>query len=105
MSEIFLLFLFSFIPYSLLLSLYLPTFPLCFEERVESRENVVRGDVLANRDFYSRDETFLRLLVGKLKRMDLNAKGRAPWRNDNDRCRLYHEHSDHINCGGVKEEK
>ncbi|KAL8940527.1 MAG: hypothetical protein Q9216_002777 [Gyalolechia sp. 2 TL-2023] len=51
------------------------------------------------------DETFLRLLVGKLKRMDLNAKGRAPWRNDNDRCRLYHEHSSHVTCAGVKKEQ
>ncbi|KAL9604607.1 MAG: hypothetical protein Q9219_000327 [cf. Caloplaca sp. 3 TL-2023] len=48
-------------------------------------------------------ETFLRLLVGKLKRMDLAGKARAPWRNDADRCRLYHEHGDKKTCSGTKE--
>ncbi|KAL8666886.1 MAG: hypothetical protein Q9202_001126 [Teloschistes flavicans] len=46
------------------------------------------------------DENFLRLLVGKLKRMDASEKGRPPWREPAQRCKLYHEHSDHAVCGG-----
>lgn len=49
---------------------------------------------------WNRDETFLRLLVGKLKRMDPSEKGRPPWRDAERRCRLYHEHADEAVCGG-----
>ena len=50
-----------------------------------------------------RDESFLRLLVGKLKRMDMGSSrtGNAPWRNAAERCRLYHDHAERASssCG------
>ncbi|KAL8910567.1 MAG: hypothetical protein Q9171_004149 [Xanthocarpia ochracea] len=45
------------------------------------------------------DESFLRLLVARLKRMNWHEKGHAPWRNQITRCRLYHEHNDQSTCG------
>ncbi|KAI4111712.1 MAG: hypothetical protein LQ345_006704 [Seirophora villosa] len=51
------------------------------------------------------DETFMRALVCKLKRMDAREKGKAPWRNDADRCRLYHEHTTGQSTCGVLEAK
>ena len=35
------------------------------------------------------DEKFLRELVGRLKR---KGKDAAPWRDDKERCRKYHDH-------------
>ncbi|KAI4145340.1 MAG: hypothetical protein L6R39_003838 [Caloplaca ligustica] len=49
------------------------------------------------------DEHFMRLLVCRLKRMDVKEKGRAPWRADSERCRLYHEHHDGQSTCGVLE--
>ncbi|KAI4128991.1 MAG: hypothetical protein LQ338_002458 [Usnochroma carphineum] len=51
------------------------------------------------------DEHFMRLLVCKLKRMDVREKGRAPWRVDSERCRLYHEHSGQSTCGVMEAKK
>ncbi|KAL8970752.1 MAG: hypothetical protein Q9197_003651 [Variospora fuerteventurae] len=51
------------------------------------------------------DEVFMRLLVCKLKRMDPKEKGKAPWRTDGERCRLYHEHTPGQSTCGVLEAK
>ncbi|KAL8736777.1 MAG: hypothetical protein Q9166_000143 [cf. Caloplaca sp. 2 TL-2023] len=53
------------------------------------------------------DETFLRLLVARLKRAFLTEKVRlaAPWRVTKDRCRLYHEHNDQSTCGNTEAKK
>ncbi|KAL8766414.1 MAG: hypothetical protein Q9209_006790 [Squamulea sp. 1 TL-2023] len=51
------------------------------------------------------DETFLRLLVARLKRMNWSEKGHAPWRNQTLKCRLYHEHNDQSTCGDSEKEK
>ncbi|KAL9039179.1 MAG: hypothetical protein Q9180_002684 [Flavoplaca navasiana] len=51
------------------------------------------------------DETFLRFLVTRLKRMNWTDKAHAPWRNQSSRCRLYHEHNDQSSCGEGEKRK
>ena len=46
------------------------------------------------------DEGFLRELVGRLKR---KGKEAAPWRDNEERCRKYHEHDRWApTCEGVR---
>ncbi|KAL8660093.1 MAG: hypothetical protein Q9226_000085 [Calogaya cf. arnoldii] len=58
-----------------------------------------KTDHLVERHEDSWDETFLRLLVARLKRMNGNEREYAPWRSLKTRCRLYHEHNDQSCCG------
>ncbi|KAL8696816.1 MAG: hypothetical protein Q9224_002603 [Gallowayella concinna] len=52
------------------------------------------------------DETFLRLLVARLKRAVWTEKTRhPPWKSLNERCRLYHEHNDQSTCGDSEKKK
>ncbi|KAL8675133.1 MAG: hypothetical protein Q9168_000504 [Polycauliona sp. 1 TL-2023] len=61
--------------------------------------------VVADKWVVFRDETFLRFLVTRLKRMSWTDKAHPPWRNLATRCHLYHEHSDPKTCCGEGERK